>query len=181
MTYVTSARTRILKSARGEIFNPLIYPFLLTTLTYGVGFTFFRWTDAVNQSSLYSAMTSISPFLTAVWGGLAIAVILIGFYVLIKDKPPVGKANCFVAWMLWLFGGIVYILTGGWLTLFAVAFPSLFFWTWQYFSLAKFRAEDLADQATIQHYDDGDYDDEFGGKELRQDNRGVDPADRTPY
>lgn len=180
MAYVTSSFTRLTRSARGEFFNPLIYPFLLTTFAYGVGFVVFRFSAAVRESSLYIAMYTIDPLIPLVWGAMALLVITIGMYVLIFDKPPIGKANCFVAWMLWLFAGIVYILTGGWLALFSVAAPSLMFWTWQYFSLAKFRQQDVLDSDAMAAYDDGEFDSRFGGKRRRLDNRGVDESDRTP-
>lgn len=163
------------------MFNPLIYPFLIATFFYGLGFTLFRNTDAVLSSSLHTSMVSISPTLTFIWGVLAITVIAVGLYVLVKDKPPIGKANCFVAWSLWFFAGVVYVLTGGWLTLFSVAFPSLWFWTWQYFSLAKFRQQDRRDNRTMKRYHLGQYDDKLNpkdGKISRESNRGVDVADR---
>lgn len=180
MAYVTSSFVRMTRSARGEFFNPLIYPFLIVTLAYGVGFTVFRKTEAVAASSLFEAMHSIDPVITLIWGVLAVAIILVGMYVLIFDKPPIGKLNCFIAWMLWFFAGVVYVLVGGWLTLFAVVVPSLYFWTWQYFSLAKFRAEDILDSDSMDEYDDGQYDSRFGGKRRRLDNRGVSEEDRTP-
>lgn len=180
MPYVTSSFVRLTRSARGEFFNPLIYPFLLTTLSYGIGFTIFGWASAVQESSLFSSMVSISPTIPFIWGILAIAVIVIGIYVLIFDKPPIGKLNCFIAWMLWFFAGVVYVITGGWLTLFAVTIPSLMFWTWQYFSLAKFRQQDVVDSDSMLAYDDGEYDSRFGGKRRRLDNRGVDEEDRSP-
>lgn len=178
MSYVTSIYTRASRSARGELFNPLIYPFLLATFAYGVGFVVCSLLDLKAASSLFTAMVSISPTLTLIWGLLAIGVIVVGLYVLVMDKPPIGKANCFVAWMLWLFAAIVYVLTGGWLPLVSVTIPSLYFWTWQYFSLAKFRAQDVLDRATMTRYDEGEYDDDNGGKELRLDNRDVDEKDR---
>lgn len=181
MAYITSLKTRLTRSARGELFNPLIYPFILVTFAYGIGFTFFSNTDPVGQSSLYQSMTAISPLLTTIWGIAAISVILIGFYVLVKDKPPLGKFNCFLSFLLWFFAATVYVLTSGWLTLFAVVVPSLYFWTWQYFSLARFRDEDVLDKATMVRYNEGEYDDDNGGKELRETNRGVDEEDRTPY
>lgn len=181
MPYVTSSFTRLTRSARGELFNPLIYPFLLSTFAYGIGFTLFRNFTAVHESSLFMAMEAISPTLTLIWGVLAIAVIIVGIYVLVYDKPPIGKANCFIAWMLWLFACIVYIQTGGYLTLFSVSLCNLMFWTWQYFSLAKFRQQDVVDSDAMVAYDDGEYDSRFGGKRRRLDNRGVDEEDRTPY
>lgn len=183
MAYVTTIKARVSRSARGELFNPLIYPFLIATFFYGVGFSLFGWTEAVASSSLHSAMFSISPLLTVVWGILAVLVILVGIYVLIFDKPPVGKANCFVAWSLWFFAAIVYALTGGFLPLLSVALPSLWFWTWQYFSLMKFRAEDVLDRNTMARYDRGQYDDKRNPKDSktdREDNRGVSTDDRTP-
>lgn len=181
MTYVTSLKARVMRSARGELFNPLIYPFLLATFAYGVGFIKFVCSDRGTSSSLFAAMFSISPTLTLIWGILAVLVVIVSFYVLVMDRPPIGKANCMMAWMLWMFAGLVYVLTGGWLPLFAVALPSLYFWTWQYFSLSKFRRQDLLDRATMKRYDEGQYDDKLNpkdGKADREDNRGVDEADR---
>lgn len=155
MPYITSLFERASRSARGELFNPLIYPFILATFAYGMGFTFLRLLGRESgASSLFNAMVSISPTLTLIWGVLAIAVILVGAYVLVKDKPPIGKANCFVAWSLWAFASIVYALTGGWLPLFSVALPSLYFWTWQYFTLAEFRRQDVADAETMRRYNE---------------------------
>lgn len=180
MPYVTTLYARVSRSARGELFNPLIYPFLLVTFAYGVGFTLANLFGINPASSLYTAMFSVSPLLTLFWGILAVSVIVVGLYVLVFDKPPIGKANCFVAWMLWLFVFMVYILTGGWLPLVTVAIPSLYFWTWQYLTLARFRWQDIDDNATMEDYHAGHYDDDNGGKQLRLDNRGVDPSDRTP-
>ena len=132
------------------------------------------------ESTLFIAFEALSPSLPLLWGTLAIIVILIGVYVLVFDKPPIGKANCFVAWMLWLFAAIVYVMTSAWLVLFTVAIPGLIFWTWQYFSLAKFRQQDVVDSDSMLAYDDGKYDSRFGGKRRRLDNRGVDEDDRTP-
>ena len=132
-------------SARGELFNFLIYPFLLVTFSYGVGFVFFGGTTAVHDSSLYLAMTHIAPLTPLIWGTIAILVIVVGIYVLLADKPPVGKVTALVGFALWFFAGMCYALTGGWLTLVSVALPSMMFWAWQYFSLSRFRREDVAD------------------------------------
>lgn len=180
MAYKTSFLTRLTRSARGELYNFLIYPFLLSTLAYGVGFAIFKGTDAVNKSSLFDSMHSISPFLTDIWGWLAIAVIVVGVYVLVFDKPPVGRANCYVGFLLWFFAAVIYVLSGGWLTLFSVTVPNLMFWTWQYFSLSEFRRQDMVDSQTMKDYDAGGYDDDNGGRQLRLDNRGVSEDDRTP-
>lgn len=168
------------RSARGEFFNPLVYPFLLTTFAYGLGLTAFSWTAAVQKSSLVTALDTVAPFATVVWGAVALAVIIVGLYVLIFDKPPVGKANCFVAWLLWAFAAMAYILTGNWLTVFSVAIPSLMFWTWQYFELSRFRHEDVLDRATMGRYDRGQYDHDAASGRRRRNNRGVSENDRTP-
>lgn len=157
MTHVTSMWQRATHSARGELFNSLIYPFLLTTLSYGIGFVIFKHTDAVSKSSLFEAMHNISPFLTDIWGILAILVIFVSLYALIFDRPPVGKVNCFIGFLLWFFAAVIYVLSGGILTLFSVAIPNLFFWTWHYFSLARFRREVKQDNATIAQYRAGEY------------------------
>lgn len=180
MAYVTSLYTRATRSARGELFNPLIYPFLLTTFAYGVGFTLFGWTEAVKISLLYKAMMAVAPFMPIVWGALCIVVIVLGLYVIVFDKPPIGKANCMVAWLLWAYATMCFLLTGAWLTVFTVGLPSLFFWTWQYFRLSELRREDVLDGRTMERYDSGLYDDGDNpdARKDRRDNRGVDEADR---
>jgi hypothetical protein len=76
--------------------------------------------------------------------------------------------------MLWVFAAFCWGLTGGWLLIGSIALSNLWFWFWQYLSLSVFRREDAADQATMEAYDAGEYDDDNGGKRLRETNRGVD-------
>lgn len=115
--------------------NPLVYPFALSTLAYGVGFTVFRDTSAVKASSLFEAMHSISPLLTHFWGIACIVVVALALYTILKDRRTWGKANCFAGALLWFFASFVYVLVGGWLTLFSVAIPSLLFWAIEYHEL----------------------------------------------
>lgn len=115
--------------------NPLVYPFVLATLAYGVGFTVFGGEAAVRASSLFDAMDSISPLLTHVWGIACIAVVVLVLFSILKSKNALGKTSCFAGALLWFFASFVYILVGGWLTLFSVAIPSLLFWAIQYHEL----------------------------------------------
>jgi hypothetical protein len=117
--------------------NPLIYPFTLVTLAYGLGFTVFKNTPAVSSSSLFEAMSSISPLLTHLWGVIALAVVFVGILSMWYHLVKVGRINCFIGFSLWTFAATVYILVGGWLTLFSVAVPSLIFWAWLYFDLEE--------------------------------------------
>lgn len=168
--------SRLTSSARGETFNPLIYPSLIATLVYGLGFTFFSWTDTVSHSSLFTAMISIHEFIPVVWGVVALLVIVVGFTFLLFNVPPAGKSSGIAGFMLWVFAGFCWILTGGWFVTLAVGLPNMWFWFWQYLSLSHFNREVDADRQSMIDYDDGGYDNQDHPKDsktAREDNRGA--------
>jgi hypothetical protein len=137
--------SRVTSSARGETFNPLIYPSLMTTLAYGLGFTAFAWLDSISTSSLFQAMTAVNPVIPVLWGAVAVLTIVVGFIFLLFNKPPAGKLSGLVGFMLWLFAGICWYMTGGEFLVFVLAIPNMWFWIWQYLSLARFRQEEKDD------------------------------------
>lgn len=102
--------------------------------------------------------------------------IIMGLTFLLFNVPPAGKVSGLVGFMLWLFAGFCWVLTGGWFVALAIAFPNIWFWIWQYLSLSKFKGQDKTDEATMRAYDAGLYDDELNpidAKEDRENNRGV--------
>lgn len=173
--------SRATSSARGEVFNPLTYPFFLSTLLYGIGFLAFSWTTGVSTTSLLVAMASIAPWVPFVWGAVAVLTIVAGVTFLMFNIPPAGKASGLVGFMVWLFAGFCWLQSGAWLLAVSVAFPNMYFWFWQYLSLRLFRAEDAEDIKTMEAYDRGEYDDKDNPKDskiAREDNRGVDSEDQ---
>lgn len=97
-----------------------------------------------------------------------------GLAFLLFDLPFAGRLSGLIGFMLWVFAGFCWWLTDGQFLVFAVALPNLWFWIWQYFSLSRFKTEDAEDIASMKDYDEGRYDDDNGGRELRETNRGVD-------
>jgi hypothetical protein len=167
--------SRLTSSARGEVFNPLTWPFLLATFAYGVGFSiFYPYTDALGTSSAFTAMYNINPAFPQVWGIMAVLTIVLGITFLLFNIPPFGKVSGLVGFALWLFVAICYAINGDWLVMLSVSLPNMWFWIWQYLSLSLFRREDAEDKQTMADYDAGGYDDNNGGKALRESNRGVD-------
>jgi hypothetical protein len=165
--------SRLTKSARGETFNPLIWPSLLCTLTYGIGFTLLLNSPSIAKSSLHIAMESIGPLIPVIWGALAVGTIILGLTFLLFNIPPAGKFSGIAGFMLWTFAWFAWVLTGGWFIAMAVAFPNMWFWFWQYLSLSHFRREDKEDEKFMKAYHAGEYDDDNGGRERRLNNRGV--------
>lgn len=165
--------SRLTRSARGETFNPLIWPALIATFVYGLGFSVFFWIETVGHSSLFEAMVSIHAALPIVWGVVALGTVVIGFTFLLFNIPPAGKVSGLIGFMVWLFAGFCWMLTGGWFVTLAVGVPNMWFWIWQYLSLSHFAGQDREDAATMIRYNEGEYDDDNGGKELRETNRGV--------
>ena len=173
--------SRFTSSDRGESYNILSWPFLLATLAYGMGFVFFTETSGLAQSSLYEAMTSFGSFIPFTWGVFALMTIVIGTSFLLFRTPPFGRISGLLGFMLWTFATACWMLTGGWLLVFAIGIPNMYFWVWQYFSLSRFRRQDALDRQTMVNYNRGQYDDELNPKDSkieREDNRGVDTGDR---
>jgi hypothetical protein len=169
--------SRLTSSARGQTFNPLTYPFLGATLSYGIGFLFFFNTGGVHESSLYASMHAIGWYIPIVWGGVCVLTIMVGITFLLFNLPPAGKASGLVGFMLWVFASFCWAVTGGYLLIFAIGLPNTYFWFWQYLSLSEFRREDAIDLRTMAHYDAGKYDDKLNPRDskiARNDNRGKD-------
>ena len=168
--------SRMLSSERNEKFNPLIWPFLLATLAYGIGFTVFNGTEAISKSSLYQAMENVYPGSSFVWGSLCVLTIVVGLTFLLFNIPPAGKVSGLVGFMLWIFATICWAFNDGIILVFSIGIPNTWFWFWQYLSLSLFRREDAEDAATMVTYDTGGYDDidpDVDSEQARLDNRGV--------
>lgn len=168
--------SRVTSSARGEVFNPLVWPFLFATFAYAVGFAFFSGNDGVDKSSLFEAMNDINTHAPTIWGIIALVTLGMGITFLMFNIPPAGKASGLIGFSLWLWAAFCWALTGGWLLVISIALPNLWFWFWQYLSLSNFRHEDAEDKATMRDYDTGGYDDELHPKSAkidRKNNRGV--------
>lgn len=140
---------RLTKSARGELFNPLIYPSLMTTLVYGFGFVFLSTTGGVGESSLFSAMTTVGGFIPHVWGVACLITIAVGITFLLLNKPPAGRISGIMGFALWVFASFCWGLTGGWFLVIALGIPNMWFWIWQYLSLARFNREDAFDEEEV--------------------------------
>ena len=168
--------SRVTSSARGEAFNPLVWPFFLTTFAFGTGFAWFSSTEGVSQSSLLQAMNETNPIVSFVWGWVALITIIAGFTFLLFNVPPIGKLSGIVGFMLWVYASICWWDTGGWLLILAIGIPNMWFWIWQYLSLSIFRKEDAIDKQTMKNYDDGKYDNPNNpdAQQEREDNRGLD-------
>jgi hypothetical protein len=166
--------SRLTSSQRGEAFNPLMWPSFIATFSYGVGFTAFYNFASIKKSSLFDAMASIHPWTPFVWGLVGIATIIVGFTFLLFNIPPAGKVSGLVGFMVWVFASFCWGLDGNYLLIFSVGLPNLWFWIWQYLSLSLFRKEEAIDLQTMADYNAGRYDDDNGGRRLRETNRGVD-------
>lgn len=136
-------------SARGETFNFLIWPFLLATFAYGVGFTLVYPFIYNPGSSLHEVMSNIIPWLPFVWGVGCLAVITIGLVFLLFDRPPWGKVSGLLGFMLWIFAVMCYAMAFEFVLLFAVSIPQAMFWRWQWVTLKRFREEDIEDEGSM--------------------------------
>jgi hypothetical protein len=133
------------RSHRDELYNPLTYPFLISTLAYGIGFLFFNSTTDVGKSSLFASMHALSVTAPQLWGLAAVTTIVLGVYFLLFNKPPYGKYAGLLGFMVWVFACFCWVLAGALLVFMAVGIPNLIFWFWQYLSLSKFRQQDIDD------------------------------------
>lgn len=119
--------------------NPLMWPFLLATAAYGIGFSFILpFTFDAGSSSLFIAMNSLGHIVPIIWGLAAVCAMIGAISFLIWNQESLGKASGLLGAALWFFASGCYIATGDWLVLFSVALPNLIYWIWQYLSLSQF-------------------------------------------
>lgn len=136
---------RLTTSPRGEIFNPLTYPFFIATFFYGLGFLFLGGFTGVKESSLHAAMLALGGVVPPLWGAAALAAIALGVTFLLTKAKTIARLSAMVGFMVWLFAACCWLFTGGWLLVFTIAIPNIWFWVWQYFSLSTFQREAAED------------------------------------
>lgn len=116
--------------------NPLVWPFMLTTLAYGLGFALFSSTTGVHDSSLFTAMHGLGATIPVFWGVAALVVLAVGVSFALTNHPKAGKVAGFLGFCLWVFATWCWYLAGGWLLVFAVGTPNVLCWIYLYLSLA---------------------------------------------
>lgn len=112
--------------------HPLVWPFYLATLAYGLGFTVFAGTAAVAKSSLFTAMTVVHPVSPILWGMLALTALVLTHIGTVNDITHLRKGAAMAGAMVWIAAMLCYVLTANWLVLFSVAIPNLIFWILTY-------------------------------------------------
>lgn len=114
--------------------NPLIYPFLLATLVYGIGFVAFGPLPGVEASSLFQALITLGTALTVTWGAVGLIAIALMIYALKRLDERVERIAGILGFMVWVFAGCAWLLTGGWLLAGSIAIPNAWFWAWAFYN-----------------------------------------------
>lgn len=122
-----------------KFINPLIYPFLLGTLIYGIGFAFLGDWSGVASSSLYQAMLSMHSSIPVAWGIGASMASGFAIILLLRRRGWWGGIASITGWMVWLFAAIVYAMEGYWLVFLTVALVYGYFWVYYYLSIKDFQ------------------------------------------
>lgn len=129
---------RFLYRQPGEMFNVLMWPFLLQTLVTGVAFIAFGWTNSVKASILYTITTvHFGIFLTSVWGILAVVAIILTLINLYYRYQPAGSVSGTLGIMLWMYALILYLLTGYYYQAVLTIVP-LYFWIWHSVRITRY-------------------------------------------
>lgn len=132
------------KTSVGEKLNPLSWPFLLATASYGIGFSLFLpFNSWLGHSSVYDAMKQVSPSIPILWGIAALVTIALGILYLLNNKRILGQTSGLIGFALWCFVAMCYILGHDWMVLAGVAAPNMWFWIWQYLGLTVFSREKI--------------------------------------
>lgn len=124
--------------------NPLIWPFLLATTLYGLGFMLLGDWTGVSSSSLFGAMYDLHNFLPTLWGLVASLAGAAAVTIIARRSGWWGELAALLGFSVWLFAFFVYLLQGFWLVLLTVALPNLYFWTWWYFRVKWYERQKKA-------------------------------------
>lgn len=112
--------------------------FLAANLAYGLGFSLFHWSDAVQRSSLYQTLNSVHDWMPQAWGW----VLTIGALLCIIDARKMKRRRCrrigtALGMLMWGYASLVYFFTGFYLVFLSVGLLYLTFWMWYYFKFVK--------------------------------------------
>lgn len=120
---------------RASQLNPLAWPFLLATGVYAVAFTLLHATASVTKSSLHTAMLSLGAHTPWIWGLLMVLTLVLGLLYVTGRWDWAGRASSFLGAVGWIFAGICWLVTGGWILTIAIAVPNIYYWFYQYLDL----------------------------------------------
>lgn len=119
--------------SEGEPQNFLSYIFFLTMLIYGVVFTFFPMSGAVQATALATAI--ISPI---IWGAACLTIVAMALYSIASRRQWVAEATGMLGFLIWVYGFSLYILLGAYFAAFVVYFPQMLFWTFWYVGVKRY-------------------------------------------
>lgn len=120
----------ILDRLRDRNLNPLIWPFFISTLAYGIGAVLS--TSGTAGSSLVAALIALHPLAHYVWGTVAIFVVIGVVAGIGTGATRFNQTLTLTGFLLWVFGIWCYSFVGGWIPLFSVAVPNTIFWIYMY-------------------------------------------------
>ena len=112
--------------------NPLVWPFFVAIIVYGLGFTFFGAFDWVSSSSLWQSFDGAHHWLPAVWGFFALTSGLSALAMVLWRKASLGSIAAMSGFLVWSFALIMYALNGYLLVSVTVAAANLYFWAYYY-------------------------------------------------
>lgn len=112
---------------------------LMANMVWGIGFTFFLWTDSVQRAALFQELNATHLVLPFAWG----LVLTVGTTLCMidardgKEHPVLRRIGTGCGMAAWLYGSIVFAITGFFLVLLSVGLLNLSFWAWYYFKFVK--------------------------------------------
>lgn len=121
----------------GTYFNPLVHIFFYITFVFGFSFTFLNDTENIKNVILFAqSEKSIGYFVISVWGVAAMLITIANTYSVVNRK--FSPAPALLGFMLWLYAGVIYGMTGFYFQLAVVGVPNLIFWGWYYVQIRAY-------------------------------------------
>lgn len=132
----------------GTAHSPFMLFFVIQNFILAAMFAFsgFFTIPAIDSLLLFKGLESLLPFavVAPAWGGILLALLIAHTIRMYTQNHEWGHKIGAAAFILWVYGTVVYIFASSWWAVFAICAPQLFFWGWYAIS-ARLYAQQVDD------------------------------------
>ena len=118
----------------GTAHNPFMLFFVLQNFILASMFALSQFISipGIDSLLLFEGLESLLPFavVAPAWGGMLLILLVFHCLRMYTQHHEWGHRIGAMAFILWVYGTVVYVFAASWWAVFAICSPQLFFWGW---------------------------------------------------